>query len=73
MGWETQTRTLTTSLGAHLPFCVQVSQCVPLEPGTEWSNAAGALVNPLTAYSMVQLAKERGHKVRSWTRTPLTV
>lgn len=44
----------------------QAALCIPLAADTEWCNAAGALVNPLTAFSMVQMALQRGDKVRHW-------
>jgi hypothetical protein len=42
---------------------VQAALCIPLDTDTGWSNAAGALVNPLTAYSMIRMAMQRGDKV----------
>lgn len=46
------------------PSHAQAALCIPLDVDTGWSNAAGALVNPLTAYSMVRMATQRGDKVR---------
>ncbi|KAK3276152.1 hypothetical protein CYMTET_15758 [Cymbomonas tetramitiformis] len=52
------------SFGAWAEYCTApVQQCIPLPASTEWANAAGAIVNPLTAYCLVDIAKSRGAKV----------
>eukprot|EP00242_Pyramimonas_sp_CCMP2087_P004498 CAMPEP_0198206994 /NCGR_PEP_ID=MMETSP1445-20131203/10499_1 /TAXON_ID=36898 /ORGANISM="Pyramimonas sp., Strain CCMP2087" /LENGTH=365 /DNA_ID=CAMNT_0043879873 /DNA_START=177 /DNA_END=1274 /DNA_ORIENTATION=+ len=62
------TRVAFRSFGTWAEYCTApVSQCIALTPETEWSNAAGALVNPLTVFSMIEIAKRRQVKTIALT------
>ena len=57
------TRVAFRAFGSWAELCTApAALCIPLDVDTGWSNAAGALVNPLTAYSMVRMAMRRGDK-----------
>jgi len=62
------TRVSFRGFGTWAEYCTaQVSHVMPLPANTQWENAAGALVNPLTAYTLIQLAKERGARMMALT------